>query len=218
MSVPSSSDQHNIVTIASLLASRLCHDLVNPVGALSTGLDVLSEDSDPEMREHAMALIKESTEKTIAVLTFARLAFGSSGGWDGDIEMGEVRSAAAMYYAHVKADLEWALPDVPLPKARARSIMNLVLIAEKSAPRAGSVVRVEARGEGYAVIATGPKVKFSDEVKASLEGSDEGLQAKETPAYLAYLLADFNGDKIVAEMRSEQEIVFGVYPSAAVAA
>lgn len=209
------SNEHQLVTIASLLASRLCHDLVNPVGALRTGLDVLEEDQDPEMQAHALALIKESTDKTIAVLTFARLAFGASGGFDGELDLGEVRKAADAYYAHMKADLDWGLDGVSLSKARARALMNILLIAEKAAPRSGSVVRVEQKGDELIVRATGPKVKLSDEVTASFSGDDSGLQAKETPAYLAWLLAEFAGDKVVCDLVSEQELVFALRPDVA---
>lgn len=176
------------IQVASLLASRLCHDLVNPVGALSTGLDVLAEGGDEDLKAHAIALIRESTQKSVAVLTLARLAFGSSGGVEGDLEMGEARRAAEGFYEHAKATLEWKLLSQSLPKAKARCLLNLVMIAERSVPREGSTVTVSDQG-GISVTAAGRKVKASDALLAALDGKNDGLEAKETPAYLASLLA-----------------------------
>ncbi|MEM9989222.1 MAG: histidine phosphotransferase family protein, partial [Pseudomonadota bacterium] len=192
------SDAQNIVHISSLLASRLCHDLVNPVGALSTGLDVLGEGDDPEMQAHAMALIKESTHKTIAILTLARLAYGSSGGWEGDLDMGEAKPLATDFFVHSKAELVWGLTESAMAKPRARALLCLLIIAERTAPRAGSQVVIAKEGEGYTVTATGPKVKFSDEVRQAVAGDVQNLQAKETPAYLAYLLCQAHGDTLSA--------------------
>ncbi len=199
-----------IVHIASMLASRLCHDLVNPVGALSTGLDVFQEGDDPEMQAHAVALIKESTDKTIAILQLARMAYGSSGGWEGDIDMGEAKNLAQAFYAHVKAELVWDLGALSLPKARARALLNLLIITDRAAPRAGSRVIVAGDENCVTITATGKKIKLSDEVAACLAGDADGLQAKETPAYLAYLLTAAVGDTIIAERRSEEEVVFTI--------
>lgn len=204
------SDPREIVHIASLLASRLCHDLVNPVGALSTGLDVFSEGDDPEMRDHAVKLIRESTDKTIAILQLARIAYGSSGGWEGDLDMGEAKTLAEAYYVHVKAEMVWNLDVQSLPKARARALLNLLLMAERAAPRAGSTVTVSSDGDLIRIDAAGPKVKFSDEFAGALRGNAETLQAKETPAYLAYLLAKAGGETITAEQVSEGQLVFTV--------
>ena len=65
--------------LAALMCSKVCHDLISPVGALSNGVEVLAEDNDPEMREHAMMLLENSAAQAAAKLKFARLAYGSSG-------------------------------------------------------------------------------------------------------------------------------------------
>ncbi len=186
-------DRREIVHLSSLLASRLCHDLVNPVGALQTGLDVFGEDTDPEMQAHAIALIKESTQKTIDILSFARMAFGSSGGWEGDLDMGEAGKLSEAYYNHAKATLIWDLPPQPLPKPLVRTLMNLVLMVERCAPRAGSEVRVFGELPTFTIAATGPKLKYSEAFADALTGDFAELAAKETPAALAALLAEAAG-------------------------
>lgn len=191
-------DPKAIVHTASLLASRLCHDLVNPVGALNTGLEVLAEEQDAEMREHAMSLIRESTQKTVALLTFSRMAFGASGAWEGHIDTGEARDLAAGLYAHSKADLIWDVPPGPMDKAAVRILLNLVLVAERCVPRAGSTVRAEGGPGRIAVTAQGPRAKLPEALTAALSGDDADLEAKSAPGYLAYLLAAASGGTIRA--------------------
>lgn len=157
-----------IVHVASLLASRLCHDLVNPVGALNTGLEVLEGEQDSEMREHAMSLIKESTAKTVALLTFARMAFGASGEWEGTIDAGEAQELSRALYQFSKAELIWDVAPGPMGKAKARTLLNLVLVAERCVPRAGSTVTASADAGGVTVTAKGARAKLSDELVAAL--------------------------------------------------
>ena len=202
----SPADAQATVHAASLLASRLCHDLVNPVGALNTGLEVLAEEQDAEMRQHAMNLIRESTEKTVALLTFARMAFGASGAWEGTIDTGEAKALAEGLYHHAKADLEWAVPPGPMGKAPVRILLNLVLVAERCVPRAGSRVTAEMgeAGEGrLSVTARGPRAKLPEALTAALSGDERDLEAKAAPGYLAYLLAAATGGAITARQEDE---------------
>ena len=188
-------DTDKIVQISSLMSSRLCHDLVNPVGALSTGLDVLSEGGDPDLEAHAISLIKESTDKTIAVLTLARLAYGSSGGFEGDLDMHDAKNAAMHFYTHSKAELDWQLAEAALPKWQGRALLNILIAVERCVPRPDSRVLVTL-GDTLKVEATGPKVKFSDEMAAAFAASDDLPQPKDMPAYLAALLAKTGGARV----------------------
>ena len=199
-------DPKTTVHAASLLASRLCHDLVNPVGALNTGLEVLAEEQDAEMREHAMNLIRESTEKTVALLTFARMAFGASGAWEGTIDTGEAKVLAEGLYKHAKADLAWDVPPGPMDKAALRILLNLVLVAERCVPRAGSTVTATASGDQVSVAARGPRAKLPDALTVALSGDDTDLEAKAAPGYLAALLAAASGGSITARQEEDAAI------------
>ncbi|WP_158548861.1 histidine phosphotransferase family protein [Parvularcula marina] len=199
-------DTDKIVQISSLMASRLCHDLVNPVGALNTGLEVLCEGEDPEMQEHALNLIKESTSKSIAVLTLARLAYGSSGGFSGDLDMREAETAAQAFYAHSKAELDWRLGEASLPKWQGRVLLNMLIAIERCVPRPGSIVQVEKAG-GLIVTATGPKVKFSDEMARAFDGDDADIQPKDMPACLAALIARTGGAHITTDFALDERLV-----------
>ena len=199
-------DPKTVVHTASLLASRLCHDLVNPVGALNTGLEVLAEEQDAEMREHAMNLIRESTEKTVALLTFARMAFGASGVWEGEIETGEAKTLADGLYDHAKADLVWSVAPGPLSKATVRILLNLVLVAERCVPRAGSTVTAEAAPGRVTVTAAGPRAKLPEALTMALGGDDADLEAKAAPGYLAALLAEASGGTISARQEDDRVV------------
>jgi histidine phosphotransferase ChpT len=206
-------EPQELVHLASLLASRLCHDLVNPAGALRTGLEVLAEeDSDQELRDHALRLISESADKTIAMLQFARMAYGSSGTLEGELDVAEAGRLAAGIYDHAKADLAWDMTSPSMAKLKLRAVLNLVLIAEKAAPRAGSVVTVWEEGDAARVEMKGPKIKLGEEMEAALAGRPVELASKETPAYLAHLLARSGGYDVGVEREGDDRCVLTVAP------
>ena len=75
------------IDLASLLCSRLCHDLLSPVGALSNGLELLSSEDDPEMRDRCVELLEQSATISTNKLKFFRLAFGAAGGFGERVEV-----------------------------------------------------------------------------------------------------------------------------------
>ena len=78
---------------ASLLCSRLCHDLLSPVGALNNGIELLADEHDPEMRARCMDLLGESARASANKLKFFRLAFGAAGGFGDEVDTREARVA-----------------------------------------------------------------------------------------------------------------------------
>ena len=72
-------DRTHALELASLLCSRLCHDLLSPVGALSNGLELLAEEKDPAMRERCFELLEQSARTSADKLKYYRLAFGAAG-------------------------------------------------------------------------------------------------------------------------------------------
>ena len=76
--------------LAALLCSRVCHDLISPVGAIMNGLEVMEEDKDDtETQTFAMDLIKKSARTASAKLQFCRLAFGAAGSAGAQIDSGD---------------------------------------------------------------------------------------------------------------------------------
>ncbi len=135
--------------LAAMLCSRVCHDLINPVGAIGNGLEVLADPTQSAMADGAQDLIASSAKQARAKLEFARLAYGASSTAGTDIDTRECERVARILFEIEKADLDWQVPLILLPKHKAKLLMNLLLIASTSVPRGGLVtVKVEgAAGE-----------------------------------------------------------------------
>ena len=84
-------NETNPLDLASRLCSRLCHDLLSPVGALSSGLELLADEKDPEMRQRCMELLEQSARISADKLKFFRLAFGAAGGFGEKVAADEPR-------------------------------------------------------------------------------------------------------------------------------
>jgi len=133
--------------LAAMLCSRVCHDLINPVGAIGNGLEVLSDPGQAAMAEGAQELIANAAKQARAKLEFARLAYGASSTAGTDFDTRECERVARVYFEIEKADLDWQVPLILLPKHKAKLFMNMLLIAAMAVPRGGVVT---ARIEGPA--------------------------------------------------------------------
>jgi histidine phosphotransferase ChpT len=131
--------------LAAMLCSRVCHDLINPVGAIGNGLEVLADPTQTAMAEGAHELIANSAKHARAKLEFARLAYGASSTAGTDFDTRECERVARILFEIEKADLDWQVPLVLLPKHKAKLLMNMLLIAAMAVPR-GGMVKVELVG------------------------------------------------------------------------
>ena len=131
--------------LAAMLCSRVCHDLINPVGAIGNGLEVLADPNQAAMAEGAQELIANSAKHARAKLEFARLAYGASSTAGTDFDTRECERVARILFEIEKADLDWQVPLILLPKHKAKLLMNMLLIASMAVPR-GGVVKVEVTG------------------------------------------------------------------------
>jgi histidine phosphotransferase ChpT len=118
--------------LAAMLCSRVCHDLINPIGAIGNGLEVLADPAQGEMAEGARDLIANAAKQSRAKLEFARLAYGASSTAGTDIDTRECERVARILFEIEKADLEWNVPLILLPKHKAKLFMNMLLIAAGS--------------------------------------------------------------------------------------
>ena len=131
--------------LAAMLCSRVCHDLINPVGAIGNGLEVLADPNQGAMAEGAQELIANSAKHARAKLEFARLAYGASSTAGTDFDTRECERVARLLFEIEKADLDWQVPLILLPKHKAKLLMNMLLIAAMAVPR-GGMVKVEVTG------------------------------------------------------------------------
>ena len=136
--------------LAALLCSRVCHDVISPVGAIINGLEVLDGEQDEEMRAVAMELIKKSAISASARLQFCRLAFGASGSFGAQIDTGDAEKAARDIFANGRTVLEWTAGRRMASRNSVKLLLNLCLIAAGAVPR-GGVVAVDISGEDDAM-------------------------------------------------------------------
>lgn len=203
----------NELALAALLCSKLCHDLVGPIGALNNGIEILADEEDPAMRAQAFELLGASAAEASRRLRFFRLAFGVAGSAGQRIAQGEIKGAVEGYFAASKVRLAWpvetpgAAPD--LDKREAKLLLNLILLAAAALPRGGMLTLTEiGAAAGFEVAAEGPAARLPAEIQAALSGSlDEALLDTHNgvAAFAAALARDLGG-RLVAGAGPESTI------------
>ena len=123
-----------------MLVSRVCHDLVSPVGAVMNGLEVLEDERDPAMRADALKLVESSAAQAAARLQFARLAFGAAGSAGAELDLNEVGRVVGGLLKGGKVELIWQAGSLNWPKDWAKLLTNATLLAADSLPRGGQVL------------------------------------------------------------------------------
>lgn len=200
---------YDSVTLAALLSSRLCHDLINPVGAIGSGLEVLEDAAtDPAMRDAALDLIRTGGEKSVALLKFARLAYGAAGGYGAHIALDEAESALRELFRWTKAELVWTLAPGTAPKEAVKAILILAQSAADCVPR-GGVVTVSGAPSAFTIEAAGARTFLNEELAAALRAAPPDLKPKFTPPYVAGLLARTQGGEADVTLE-EGRIIFTV--------
>ncbi|HEU0284580.1 MAG TPA: histidine phosphotransferase family protein, partial [Sphingomicrobium sp.] len=150
------------VDLASLLCSRLCHDLMSPVGALNNGIELLADEQDPEMRAQCLELLGDSARATANKLKFFRLAFGAGGGFGELIDANEAKvTLQGIFGAERRIELGWMVADEKLSKGAMKLLLNLALIAGDALVRGGRLdigTETSASGLEIAIRGEGPRV------------------------------------------------------------
>jgi len=200
--------------LASLLCSRLCHDLLSPVGALSNGLELLSDEQDPEMRQRCFELLEQSAKISTDKLKFFRLAYGAAGGFGENVAVEEPKALVdALVGANKRITVNWDLPGASLPKAAVKVLLNFAQIALDALVRGGTLdIGAELRGEAseIAVRATGDRIAFDDTIGKALEGTLPAgdLSSRTAPAaMIAQLAASVGGG--LQYQRTDDALVLG---------
>lgn len=177
--------------LAALLCSRVCHDIISPVGAINNGLELLDEggaDAD------AMALIRASARTASARLQFARIAFGAAGSAGMQIDTGDAETVAAAYFRNEKPELEWQGSRALLPKNKVKLLLNLLLVSAGAIPRGGKLrvalsdLETQPR---FTLTAAGPMVRVPPKFLELHSGArpDDPIDAHTIQPYYTLLLA-----------------------------
>lgn len=205
----------NAVDFASLLCSRLCHDLMSPVGALNNGIELLADEQDPDMRDKCLELLAESARASANKLKFFRLAFGAGGGFGESVDTREAQAALeGLFGAERRIQLGWMANGGKLPKGAIKLLLNLALIAGDALVRGGRLdIGAEERDDvlELAIRAEGPRILLDPNLRDTLANgvSGDGIEPRAAGAWLAHSLAAEAGGSIQLSNPSEDVLIIG---------
>ncbi len=203
-------------SLSALLCARICHDLISPVGALGTAIEILDDPSNVDMHDDAMALVRTSSRQAAAKLKFLRLALGAGGSAPGVIPTAEIKTLTNDMFRDSKPDLVWNIDTDGVDKDRTRILMNLVMLAVQAAPRGGTVTITRVgrgdttdAGADFTLVSEGPRVRLAEDVDRAMSGKapEEGFDGRSIQPLYTSLLARDAGGKIGATA-TEEAIIF----------
>ncbi len=203
------------IDLAALLCSRLCHDLLSPVGAMNNGLELLADEHDPEMRKRCMDLLAESARSAADKLKFFRLAFGAAGGFGSEVDPAEARAVIEpLVTGDGRTALHWQVPSGLMPKKAVKILLNLVLIAKDALVRGGELhVGAEMRDDAQEIVirAVGPKTILDDTIEATLTGkvAAEQIDSRTAAAWMVRNLCAANGGLVQIATPDDGQLVIG---------
>lgn len=195
---------------ASLLTARLCHDFISPASAVVSGLDLLDDPSAQDMREDAMNLIASSARKLVAMLAFARVAFGASASAE-TFDPRELEKLTRGVFEHIRPELEWSVQLDSASKPVARALLNIAQIGGGALP-SGGLARVAAYERGGEVLmgveATGMRARLRPEIAAGLDGKglDGGLAGQWVQGFYLHQVLKAAGGRL-EHMATEGKVV-----------
>jgi histidine phosphotransferase ChpT len=200
--------------LVALLCSRMCHDVISPVGAIVNGLEVLEDETDPAMRDFALDLIRKSARQASARLQFARLAFGTAGSAGASIDLGDAEQVARGMFQDEKVTLTWAAPCALLPKNKVKLLLNLLVTAMSAIPRGGvmdvAVTGAAAMGDAptvaFTLKAKGLNARIPPHAEALLAGVPESgtVDAHGVQTYYVGLLARAAGMRVSLSIHGDE--------------
>lgn len=188
--------------LTALVASRICHDMVEPMSAIIQGLEMIKSEGGKAPDPDALSLLDNGVGKAWAKLEFFRFAMaGAVAEGDSDIEEG--KAVAEKLYSVLKPELVWNVKSVAMPRPAVRVIVNLLLIANECLPRGGTVELTASNGE-VVVTAKGPRAKLREATGLALKGEGGELSGHTIQPTLTALLAQQGGVELAARESEEQ--------------
>jgi histidine phosphotransferase ChpT len=199
--------------LAALLCSRVCHDVISPVGAIVNGLEVLEDESDASMKDFALDLIRKSARQASARLQFARLAFGAAGSAGASIDLGDAEQVARGMFQDDKVTFSWSAPRLLFPKNRVKLLLNLIVTAIQAVPRGGSVsvlVTGDAEQCEFVLRSKGLNARIPPHAQALLDGSPENgtVDAHGIQTFYAGMVARAAGMTVNLSLEGDEVTIF----------
>ncbi len=203
--------------LAALMCARICHDLVSPVGALGAALEVLGDESNADMHEDAMDLVRTSARQASHKLKFLRLAFGAGSSAPGVLSMDQLKEYVDEMYGDGKATISWQSSLDGVSKTHGRLLLNLVMIAIQSIPRGGELI-IDLVEKADATIlnlnAIGPKARLYEEFDRTLSGKapEDGFDGRTIQPFYTGMLIREMGGRIDTSINGENVIFTAFIP------
>ncbi len=200
---------------ASLLCSRLCHDLLSPIGALNNGIELLADEQDPDMRARCLDLLGESARASANKLKFFRLAFGAAGGFGEEVDTREARSAIdGLFGGDGRIQVGWLIEEPTLGKSALKVLLNLVLIAGDTLVRGGRLdIGAERYPTGVDIVirAEGSRIVLDPELKKVMIGAadENAIAPRAAAAWLAHSLVQEAGGQVQLMDGEERVLLIG---------
>ncbi len=201
------------IEFAAFLVSRVCHDLVGPLGAVVNGLEVMEDERDAAMRADALKIVSSSALQALARLQFLRIAFGAAGSAGAELDVGEVGRLVGGLLEGGKVQLNWQSPHVNWPKNWAKLLMNSALLGADCLPRGGQLdvaVSADPAAPSFKITATSPHARVLEEVANAVRGEEAHLDARAIQPYLTHKLSrDLNAGLTLTAREGAVELAAG---------
>lgn len=173
--------------LATFLTAKLCHDFISPAGAIASGLDLMKDPSAQDMREEALGLVEASSAKLIALINFARVAYGAATSAE-RFTADELKPLADSVFKGARASLDWRVEAREFSKPQARALLNLVQLTGAALPGGGTATITAEAADGRLTLrgqAEGPRARLKPEAATGLSGErlTEGLAGQWIQAY-----------------------------------
>lgn len=153
-------------TLAALISSRICHDLISPIGAINNGLELL-ELGGEEVVSPEMELIRESVDAAMARIKLFRIAFGLSSP-DQNVTQRDLQSILSDVGKSGRVNMTWDAANAS--RVQAQMVMLAVMCLEVALPRGGDIV-VRHETATWKISGTGPHIQIDSGLWDSLSGA-----------------------------------------------
>ncbi len=185
--------------LAALISSKICHDVIGPVGAIYNGLEILDEDDDAASKTYALNVIRNVTEQASARLQFARFAFGAAGSAGAQIDLGTAEQISRGFIGTGKHKLSWSGPVGFMGKDSVKLLLNIIASAVSALPRGGEIavgVTGSLEKPNFDIRCTGTSARPPLYLVDFVAGNPPDLDALNIQAYYTWRLAGTAGMRL----------------------
>lgn len=202
--------------LATYVAAKLCHDFISPAGAIMQGLDLMNDPSAQDMRDDALNLVAQSAAKMVALVHFARVAFGAATSSE-NFSGSELKGLVEGLVKGGRATMDWQILETSFDKPAARTLLNLAYLTMGALPSGGMAIITAERLQGQLVlrgIAQGARARLKPEAETGLRGLrlTDGLTGQWIQPYWLWLTARDAGGQLDLHVEEGQVILTATLP------